>query len=42
MDNQTFTITDNRTNQTYTMPISHGTIAQWICARSRPGPTISA
>src|ERR1035438_3789332 len=26
MDNQTLTITDNRTNQSYTVPISHGTI----------------
>ena len=26
MDNETLTITDNRTKQTYTIPISHGTI----------------
>jgi citrate synthase len=26
MDNETLTITDNRTNQTYNIPISHGTI----------------
>jgi citrate synthase len=26
VDNETLTITDNRTNQTYTLPISHGTI----------------
>ena len=26
MDNQTLTITDNRTNQSYTVPISRGTI----------------
>src|SRR5438270_1881193 len=26
MDNETLTITDNRTNQSYTLPISHGTI----------------
>ncbi len=26
MDNETLTITDNRTRQTYTIPISHGTI----------------
>ena len=26
VDNETLTITDNRTNQTYTVPISRGTI----------------
>ena len=42
MDNETLTITDNRTQQTYTVPIIAARSAPWICGRSKPAPTISA
>ena len=38
----TLTIVDNRTGKKYEVPIQDGTIAPWICARSRPDPTTSA
>jgi citrate synthase len=38
MDNQTLTITDNRTNQTYTIPISHGTVRAMDLRQIKTGP----
>ena len=38
MDNQTLTITDNRTNQTYTLPIHRGTIPAMDLRQIKAGP----
>ncbi len=38
MDNQTLTIIDNRTNSTYTVPISHGTIRAMDLRQIKTGP----
>jgi len=38
MDNQTLTITDNRTNQSYTLPIQHGTIRATDLRQIKTGP----
>jgi len=38
MDNQTLTITDNRTNQSYTLPISRGTIRAMDLRQIKTGP----
>ena len=38
MDNETLTITDNRTNQTYTIPISHGTVRAMDLRQIKTGP----
>ena len=38
MDNETLTITDNRTNRTYTVPISHGTIRAMDLRQIKTGP----
>jgi citrate synthase len=38
MDNETLTITDNRTKQTYTLPISHGTIRAMDLRQIKAGP----
>lgn len=38
MDNDTLTITDNRTNRTYTLPISHGTIRAMDLRQIKTGP----
>ncbi len=38
MDNQSITITDNRTNQNYTLPISHGTIRAMDLRQIKTGP----
>lgn len=38
MDNETLTITDNRTNRTYTLPISHGTIRAMDLRQIKTGP----
>jgi citrate synthase len=38
MDDQTLTITDNRTNQTYTLPISRGTIRAMDLRQIKTGP----
>jgi citrate synthase len=38
MDNETLTITDNRTNQTYTIPISNGTIRAMDLRQIRTNP----
>src|ERR1043166_433401 len=38
MDNETLTITDNRTNQSYTVPISHGTIRAMDLRQIKTGP----
>ena len=40
-ENNTLTITDNRTNKTYTFRLRTARSAPWICGRSRPVPTIS-
>ena len=42
MANETITIVDNRTNQSYTLPIYHGTIRAIDLRRSRQARTISA
>src|SRR5436190_7670778 len=38
MDNETLTIIDNRTNQSYTLPISRGTIRAMDLRQIRTGP----
>jgi citrate synthase len=38
MDTQTLTIIDNRTNQSYTLPISHGTIRAMDLRQIKTGP----
>src|SRR5215831_2496957 len=38
MDNDTLTIIDNRTNQSYTLPISHGTIRAMDLRQIKDGP----
>ena len=38
MDNETLTIIDNRTNQTYTVPISRGTIRAMDLRQIKTGP----
>jgi citrate synthase len=38
VDNETLTITDNRTRQTYTIPISHGTIRAMDLRQIKTGP----
>src|SRR6476619_8345010 len=38
MDNHTLTITDNRTNQSYTLPIQHGTIRAMDLRQIKTGP----
>jgi citrate synthase len=38
MDNETLTIIDNRTNATYTLPISHGTIRAMDLRQIKTGP----
>ncbi len=38
MDNQTLTITDNRTQKTYEVPISHGTIRAMDLRQIKTGP----
>ena len=38
MDNETLTITDNRTNQTYTVPIYRGTIRAMDLRQIKTGP----
>jgi citrate synthase len=38
MDNETLTIVDNRTNTTYTIPISHGTIRPMDLRQIKTGP----
>ena len=38
MDNHTLTITDNRTNQSYTLPIQHGTIRATDLRQIKTGP----
>lgn len=38
MDNETLTVTDNRTNRTYTLPISHGTIRAMDLRQIKTGP----
>src|SRR5438270_7557891 len=38
MDNETLTVRDNRTNETYTLPISHGTIKAMDLRQIKTGP----
>jgi citrate synthase len=38
MDNQSLTIIDNRTNQSYTLPISHGTLRAMDLRQIKTGP----
>ena len=38
MDNETLTITDNRTNRSYTLPIQHGTIRAMDLRQIKTGP----
>ena len=38
MDNETLTIIDNRTNQSYTLPVSHGTIRAMDLRQIKTGP----
>src|SRR5436190_1399321 len=38
MDNETLTIIDNRTSQSYTIPISHGTIRAMDLRQIKAGP----
>src|SRR5215471_6977151 len=38
MDNQTLTIIDNRTNQSYTLPVSNGTIRAMDLRQIKTGP----
>jgi len=38
MDNETLTVRDNRTNETYTLPISHGTIRAMDLRQIKTGP----
>jgi citrate synthase len=38
MANETVTITDNRTNQSYTLPIYHGTIRAMDLRQIKTGP----
>src|SRR6059036_1808534 len=38
MDNETLTVRDNRTNETYTLPISHGTIRAMDLRQIKAGP----
>jgi citrate synthase len=38
VDNETLTITDNRTKQTYTVPISHGTVRAMDLRQIKTGP----
>src|ERR1051325_11688867 len=38
MDNETLTITDNRTNETYTIPIYRGTVRAMDLRQIRTGP----
>ena len=36
------TVTDNRTGETYEVEITDGTVRRWTCARSRSTRTTSA